>query len=151
MRTSKYDPQALMCLRICTHHRLHCDNEKKSHISWYMHNNSQNMVIQPPQAHNQRKNKNNGKDWKIDTSGLMMKVRWFTNISSQPLNIWTGLINTYRPLHFKDKECTFLSRQIINWYFQFDDESQMIYKCILLTTQNFNGADQHIPPLIFQI
>ena len=115
-----------------------------------MHNNSQNMVIQPPQAHNQRKNKNNGKYWKIDTSGLMMNVRWFTNISSQPLNIWTGLINTYRPLYFKDKECTFLSRQIINWYFQFDDESQMIYKCILLTTQNLNGADQHIPPLIFQ-
>ena len=89
-------------------HKIDCRvrMETRSQISWDVHNNWQNMMVQPPQAHSHRKNENNGKDWNIDASSLMMIIRWFTNISSQSPKLEWGRWTHTDPFITKIKKVT---------------------------------------------
>ena len=81
METKEHNAQAIMYSIICTHHRLYINNGNIPVFPGYIWNTWQNMMVQPPQVHSHGKNMTTL--GKMDTSDLMMKIRWVTNISFQ--------------------------------------------------------------------
>ena len=62
VQTNEYDLQAKTYPNICTHHKLHNDNENKFPVfPERIYDKRQNMMQQSSQAHNYGKYYNNGK------------------------------------------------------------------------------------------
>ena len=73
---------------ICAHHETAQQQKKQTPAFPGYILNWQHLMVQPPQAHNHRKNMKMGK---VDTSDMMMILRWAMNIfSSSPLLEWTS-------------------------------------------------------------
>ena len=78
-QTNEHDLQAMMYPIICKYHRLNINNGNKAPVfPGYICNRWQNMIVQPSQTHNHGKNMTTM--GKVDTSDLMMIIRWVTNI-----------------------------------------------------------------------
>ena len=55
VQINQYDLQTLTYSSICTHHRLHSNDENKTPFSWDIYTNWQNMMVQSHQTHNHGK------------------------------------------------------------------------------------------------
>ena len=76
----------------------------------------QNMMVQPPQAHNYGIYDNNGKDWYF---GLYndYKMRSYKYISSVILT-WMNMLNTYIPIHCKNRKKAIMRANYILEYYR---------------------------------
>ena len=82
---------------ICTHHKLHNDNENKFPVfPECMWNKWQNMAWQTSQAHNHEKYNNNGKGgyFRFDDDNNM-SYRYILSITYTEM----GQLNTYSPIY----------------------------------------------------
>ena len=81
MQTHEYDLQTPIYPIICTHHKLHSLMERNTQLSWHLYEATDRMWW--PDNHRHIITGNMTIMGKVDTSDLMMTMRWVTNIFSR--------------------------------------------------------------------